>query len=462
MAGIFKAYDIRGIYNETASGMQTEQISPQVAWRFGRIAGDTEVGIWPESGPILIGWDMRDSSPVLAAMMAAGLRAAGREVRIGGLMTTPMQYWYNRKLDTAGSVQITASHNPEGYNGFKVSGRDAVPIGYDSGLHTVESLWQEYHTETPASVQELAEAPDLRPEYLYFIASHWPADQQFSLAYDCGNGMAGYDTPQLLEQFPRITAYGMYTELDGTFPHHEANPLDYSTLVDLRDFLAKEKRYDLGVVFDGDGDRAIFLAGDGSIILPDALTAFLAESLLAEEPGAAIVYDVRMSQAVADSVRKNKGRPIRSKVGHAFMKQVMREENAVFGGEVSCHFYFRDLGFTDSAIYAMVLGIKYLTERNISPLDLNRLYAPYPKSEEINFKVSDPQATIKDIAALYPAEQCDDLDGLNVTEENGWFSLRASNTEPVLRLNAEWTGTGRESALQEYLAAIKEKIKTYS
>lgn len=431
MAGIFKAYDIRGIYH--SSGDEIDSLSPHQVWRIGQAMGVAK--IWPD-GPVMISRDMRASSPQLTAWLAAGLRASGRTVRFGGLMTTPMHYWYNRHWQVAGSVQVTASHNPGAYNGLKTSGPGAVPIGYDGGLNRVEASL-DFTTKMPDAVDALTEPSDLLDAYLAFLIAAGPEPEApVRILADTGNGMAGLDLPALLARTSWLQGDILFPELDGTFPNHEANPLDFRTLTTLQTKL-REGTYDLGVAFDGDADRAIFLAGDGSIITPDAWTAFIAEQRLIDDPGAAIVYDVRMSRQVARIVKQRGGRPCRERVGHSFMKQRMREEDASFGGEVSCHFYFRELGYTDSAIHALLTGCRYLRRTGIAPGDLNRLYLTSKKSEEINFRVPDTQKILQHIADRYAPEQCDYVDGLTVTLQDGWFNLRASNTEPVLRLNAE-------------------------
>ena len=465
MAGIYKAYDIRGIYSpEDKPGM----LSPTTAYRIGAALGAP--GIWP-AGEILVSHDMRDSSPAIVAALTAGLRSAGRRVRQGGQMTTPMHYWYNRRWKVAGSVQVTASHNPAAYNGLKVSGPEAAPMGYDSGLQEVERRVALSTDSIPAAHAQVpaVEAEALLADYADFLASI-DVRATWRLCIDAGSGMAGYDLPSILGMFPRIQWQGLCMEPDGNFPYHEANPLDYETLHMLQAELRKGT-YDLGIAFDGDADRAIFLTGDGTIIKPDALTAFLAESFLleAQQRGEdmaqqAVVYDVRMSDSVARCVQATGARAIRGKVGHAFMKKLLKENHAVFGGEVSCHFYFGDLGNTDSAVYAMLKGLYFFEQRGIRPAELNELYAPYPKSEEINFKVADAQAAMQAVAQHYlrsvPDARSDELDGVTIWLTDRWFNLRASNTEPLLRLNAEITDrNATQRDLDKFVAEISGQIQ---
>lgn len=463
MAGIYKAYDIRGIYS---SEDQPGQLSPATAYRIGMALGAP--GIWP-AGDVLVSHDMRPSSPVIVAALTAGLQASGRQVRQGGMMTTPMHYWYNRRWQVAGSVQVTASHNPAAYNGLKVSGAEAAPMGYDNALREIERRVAASATPIPACpAPEGVDSARLLADYAEFL-SEIDVRQSWRLCIDAGSGMAGYDLPAILSEFPRIQWQGLCMEPDGNFPYHEANPLDYETLHMLQAEL-RHGRYDLGVAFDGDADRAMFLTGRGTIIKPDALTAFLAESFLlrAQQRGEdmtrqAVVYDVRMSDSVARCIEATGARAIRGKVGHAFMKQLLKDHGAVFGGEVSCHFYFGDLGNTDSAIYAMLMGLHFFEQRSVRPEELNDLYAPYPKSEEINFKVADAQAAMQAVAQHYlrsvPGARMDELDGVTVWLTDRWFNLRASNTEPLLRLNAEITDrNATQRDLDAFVAEISDQI----
>ncbi len=469
MTGIFKAYDIRGIYH--GNGYSIDKLTPAMAYKIGyALAKDSE--LWP-AGQVLVSIDMRESCAPLSQALAAGIADGGREVLYGGMMSTPMHYWYNRKWQVAGSVQITASHNPAEYNGFKISGHGALPLGYDSGLNRIEKGIHQ-SPELPETLPPLPATPQpehmLLQTYVEFLQQKAP-QQNWNICIDTGSGMAGYDSPMLLDALSAVQWDGLCLELDGDFPFHEANPLDYSTLTMLQDALRNGK-YDLGVAFDGDGDRAIFLDGKGNIIRPDALTAFIAESYVLEQldmgiaPGdISIVYDVRMSAFVREVIAKLGANPIQSKVGHAFMKQVLRDNDAIFGGEVSCHFYFRELGCTDSALYATLEGLRFMEKRGMRPEQLNDCYGPYPKSEEINFRVNDAQLVMQQMLAHFTQTQqpqVDKTDGITLQFDQRWFNLRASNTEPVLRLNAELNAPdATENQLQQWideLAALIEKL----
>lgn len=436
MAGIFKAYDIRGIVGEA--------LSPEVAYLIGRgLAAQVFAG----AGPIALTHDMRTHSPQLFDELSRGLRDGGCDTLEIGLAPTPMSYWAINHFDAAGGVQVTASHNGPQYNGFKVSGPKAAPLDYSTGLDKVEAFVLEAQKNGAPAVEKIGqknEAPGALDIYMAWMNSFAaPGSRALKLGVDCGNGMGGYFLPAFFEKFPQFTVTPLFWELDGSFPNHEADPLKPENIVDLQN-LMRAQTLDLGVAFDGDADRCMFTDENGDAISSDLITALIAGEMLSETPGGAILYDLRSSQAVPEWVEEHGGRPVRGRVGHSFMKRLLKKENARFGGELSGHYYFADCFGTDSGLMALIQILNLLSH---SEQTLSQLIAPlrrYSASGEVNFRVADVKETLAQIESHFAAlgAKLDHLDGLTVEigdiKQGGWwFNLRSSNTEPLLRLNLE-------------------------
>ena len=420
MAGIFKAYDIRGIY--------PEQLNAEMAERIGR-AFVVHTG----AKKVVIGRDMRPHSVPLFEALAKGVMAQGADVIDIGLCSTPMSYHANGKLGADGSIMITASHNPAEWNGFKLCRKGAVPISGATGIADIEALalaneWTD--AEKPGTLSTY----DIAQEYASFLRSHAKMDRKLKVVVDYANAMGSYEIAGIEDLFEIIP---MYKELDGTFPNHEANPLHTSTLDALR-AKVKETGADFGAGFDGDADRCGFVDDQGEIIPMDMFTALIAQDILSTDKGATILYDLRSSRAVPECIAEHGGRPVMSRVGHAFIKAQMREENAVFAGELSGHYYFRENFVAESQGLAMIKLANLICKENqkVSTM-VDPLRKKYVQSGEINSKVADVPAILNAIKEKYSDGNMFELDGISVEYSNWWFNVRASNTEPLLRLIVE-------------------------
>lgn len=441
VTNIFKAYDIRGKVGS--------ELNADVCGRIGQAfaswlpATDKKV--------IAVGRDMRPDSAELAAAMTEGIRAQGYTVWDIGEVTSDMIYFAVGHFGLAGGAMITASHNPGEYNGIKLCRSEAQPIGQESGLFDIRDavIANDF---TSADAQGNYETKDVVEAWIQHVLSFIDASKlsESRIAVDAGNGMAGKIFPEL-EPYVPWDVTEMYFELDGTFPNHEANPLKFETLADLIKTI-KENGLDGGIAFDGDGDRAFLVDDKGEVVPGNVMLGLLAEYFLERFPGSAILYDVRVSRAVRELIEAKGGKPIRTKVGHSFIKQIMREQNAPFGGEVSGHFYFRDNFFADSGLIAAVIGLYVANLRGKKLSEIRDQYTKYPSIPETNFVVEDKDGALSRIADAFEGAEFDRLDGLTVTLANGdWFNVRASNTEPVLRLNAE-------AGSQESLDQLVEKV----
>ncbi len=424
---IFKAYDIRG----KVGSELTADVSNRIGQAFARWLPASD------NPTIAVGRDMRPDSAELAAALIEGVRAQGYNVIDIGEVTSDMIYFVVGHYGLAGGAMITASHNPGEYNGIKLCRDNARPIGQESGLFEIRDavIANDFTAaETQGSIESRDAIEDWIKHTLSFIDASKLREQR--IAVDAGNGMAGKIFPEL-EPYVPWDVTEMYFELDGTFPNHEANPLKYETLTDMINVI-KENGLDGGIAFDGDGDRAFLVDETGTVIPGNVMISLLAEYFLDKFPGSAILYDVRVTKSVRELIERKGGRPIRTKVGHSFIKQIMREEDAPFGGEVSGHFYFRDNFFADSGLIAAVIGLYVagLTGKKLS--EVREHYTVYPTIDETNFVVDDKDAVLARIEQAFEGADIDRLDGLTLTFENGsWINVRASNTEPVLRLNAE-------------------------
>jgi phosphomannomutase len=436
-ASIFKAYDVRGLVGS--------EITPDFTFATGSAFARFLKGE-REPGTVVIGEDMRPSSPELADAFSAGITSQGLDVIRIGLASTDMLYFAAGKLNLPGAM-FTASHNPAAYNGIKMCLSGARPIGKESGLLLIEKYVNE-GSPIPLSqvgVERNQEMLEAYVDHLLQLVS-LSGGRKLKIVIDAGNGMAGYTAPAV---FKKINAdvVEMYYELDGTFPNHEANPIDPENLKDLQKAVKKNKA-DIGLAFDGDADRCFLVDEKGDLVNPSALTSLIATRELAKHPGSTIIYNLISSKAVREIVEENGGTSVRSRVGHSYIKKLMAETGAVFGGEHSGHFYFRDFWRADSGMLAALHAIAALGESDRSLSDLLAPFNRYISSGEINSTVKDAVAASKEIEEIYSAKdgvELDHLDGLTVTGDTWWFNLRASNTEPLLRLNVEAT-TAKEMA----------------
>lgn len=434
---IFKAYDVRGVV--------PDQLSADMAYGIG-------VGFARFAGTplIAVGHDCRVSSPELAEGLIRGITSQGVDVALLGEITTDMLYYYSGVEQVPGVV-ITASHNPGQYNGMKFCLAGAAPVAADTGLLDIKATALD---PPPPTGDGTVTNVDALPGYIDHVLGVVDPTTYGSLriAVDGGNGMAGLALPSVFAR-TSLELIGLYLEPDGTFPNHPADPLQPENLEDLIDLMAKE-RPDLGVAFDGDADRAFFV-DDELVPLPGSTaTAIVARWFLDSNPGATIVHNLICSKAVPETVRKHGGVPVRTRVGHSFIKQVMKETDAVFGGEHSGHYYFKDNFRADSGILTMLVLLQVLSEDGRRLSELRRAYEPYAQSGEINFSVEDKTGATDAVERLYPDATTDRLDGLTVDMGDRWLNLRPSNTEPVLRLNVEAPDTPAVDDLVEQVGSI--------
>jgi phosphomannomutase len=446
MAGIFKAYDVRGIYPTEIDEARARQIG--LAFQH-ILAAD---GVRPSGQTVVVSRDMRPHSTPLTGALTEGLLEAGFDVLDVGLATTPMNYFAVGHLAAAGGVQVTASHNPAQYNGFKLSRAQAQPVSGDDGIPLLESSIASGDLPQGARRGERREGTIFDAYGEHLLAFLEPPDRPLKLAADAGNGMGTLYRP-LLER-TGVELVPLYFELDGSFPNHEANPLELENLADLCDAVRSEGA-DLGVCFDGDADRAAFVDETGEPVGSDLITALIAGALLERAPGSAIVYDVRSSRAVAEYIAERGGVPVRERVGHSFIKATLRARDGVFGGELAGHYYFRDAFFADNSLLAVIHVLNLLRRSGRAFSELVRPLRRYAKSTEINFEVADKEAMLRLLTERYRDGELDRLDGIRIDYPDWWFNVRPSNTEPLLRLVLE---AKDEAMLEKRRAELVELI----
>ncbi|WP_193614796.1 phosphomannomutase/phosphoglucomutase [Nocardioides lijunqiniae] len=432
---VFKAYDVRG----TVPDQIDEALAHATGRAYVQVVGAREV---------VVGHDMRPSSPGMAAAFAAGASAAGADVVMIGLASTDQLYFASGHLDMPGAM-FTASHNPAQYNGIKMCRTKATPIGLDTGLAEIRDLVASGE-EAPSSRTGKVYETDVLEAYAAHLLTLAPVSgRRLTVVADAGNGMAGHTAPAVfgLLGAEQVELVPMYFELDGSFPHHEANPIDEANLADLKAKVL-ETGADIGLAFDGDADRCFLVDERGHGVSPSTLTALIAARELAKHPGSTIIHNLITSRAVPEIVREHGGHPVRTRVGHSFIKATMAETDAVFGGEHSGHFYFRDFWRADSGMLAALHALAALAETDLTLSELLGEYERYPVSGEINSVVDDAAAVMADLGATYGGRDgvvTDHLDGLTVSHDDWTFNVRPSNTEPLLRLNAE----GRDEPTME-------------
>ncbi|MDP8217867.1 MAG: phosphomannomutase/phosphoglucomutase [Candidatus Theseobacter exili] len=426
MAGIFKAYDIRGVFGKDLDADDAYKIGLAIASVIGR-------------KPIAAGHDMRESYKDLFPKLVDGLTDGGADVYDVGLIETPMFNFAAVHLNTNGCVMVTASHNPAQYNGFKLCRKDAIPVSYDTGIaeierivkhETVESL----KAEKKGNVTEF----DIKEAYADHVKSFIKKISPLKIAVDAGNGMAGMTVPLVTKDLP-LDIKPLFFKLDGSFPNHEANPLKPENLVDLQKKVLEENA-DFGVAFDGDADRVMFVDEKGDTISADLTGCLIAMEFLKNNPGEKILYDLRSSKILPEIVKEHGGISKMCRVGHAFIKRQLREENGIFASELSGHYYFRDNFFTDSALIAFFMIVNLVSSEKKPLSSLIKPLKKYYATGEINSRVSDPDSKMNEAEEAYgKGGTAYHLDGLSIDFGDWWFNIRKSNTEPVLRLNLEAT-----------------------
>jgi phosphomannomutase len=436
---IFMSYDIRGIVPDELD----ESVAEAIGAAFARMTGAASIAIMH---------DMRTSSPLLAEGFGRGAAAQGADVIAGGLGSTDMLYYASGSLGVPGAM-ITASHNPPKYNGIKLCRSGARPVGKDTGLAELQEAAERGAPAHQGRTGTIA-SRDLLPGYADFLRSLVDVSgiRPLRVAVDAGNGMAGHTVPRVLAGLP-VEVVPLFFELDGTFPNHEANPIDPANLADLQRAVL-EHGADIGLAFDGDADRCFVVDERARIVSPSVLTALTAARELAREPGATVIHNLITSRAVPEIIAEHGGKPVRTRVGHSFIKARMAETGAVFGGEHSGHFYFRDFWFADSGMLAALHVLAALGAQEAPLSQLLARYSRYVSSGEINSEVSDQRAAteaVRHAFARRPGITMEGMDGLTVTSQDWWFNVRPSGTEPLLRLNVE-------ASDEPTLAAVRDEV----
>jgi phosphomannomutase len=439
---IFKSYDVRGIVPDELD----ETVAEAIGAAFARLTGAPSIATM---------YDMRTSSPLLAEAFGRGAAAQGVDVVAGGLGSTDMLYYASGSLGVPGAM-ITASHNPPKYNGIKLCRSGAKPVGEATGLAELREMAERgvpAHQGPPGAVT----SRDLLPGYASFLKSLVDVSgiRPLTVVVDAGNGMAGHTVPGVFAGLP-VTLVPLYFELDGTFPHHEANPIDPANLADLQRAVL-EHGADLGLAFDGDADRCFVVDERARIVSPSVLTALIAARELAREPGATVIHNLITSRAVPEIITEHGGKPVRTRVGHSFIKARMAETGAVFGGEHSGHFYFRDFWFADSGMLAALHVLAALGGQDAPLSELLASYGRYVASGEINSEVTDQRAATEAVRRAFagrPGVTMEEMDGLTVTGRDWWVNVRPSGTEPLLRLNVEASDEPTLAALRDEVLRI--------
>jgi phosphomannomutase len=442
LARVFKAYDVRGT------------VPDQVDEELARAVGNAFVQVTAIEGApagVVVGHDMRPSSPAMTQAFAEGAAEAGADVTLIGLASTDQLYFASGHLGLPGAM-FTASHNPAQYNGIKLCHAHAAPVGRDTGLAAIRDLVAEGGRRSAACPGTVT-TTDVLPAYADHLLTLAPVrGRRLKVVVDAGNGMAGHTAPEVLGRVD-LDVVPLFFELDGTFPNHEANPIEPENLRDLQAAVL-EHGADLGLAFDGDADRCFVVDETGEPVGPSVLTALIAARELAKEPGATVIHNLITSRAVPEIVTERGGSPVRTRVGHSFIKATMASTDAVFGGEHSGHFYFRDFWRADSGMLAALHTLAALAEQDLPLSALLADYSRYVSSGEVNSTVADADEVLRRLGKQYAdvaGAEVDDLDGLTVTHADWWFNVRPSNTEPLLRLNVE--GVDRET-----MTAVREQV----
>ena len=439
MTGIFRAYDIRGVY--------PSELDEDTAYKIGRAFVK-----FLNVDEVLVGRDGRLSSPQLFEALTNGIMDQGANVIDIGLASTPLFYFASK--DAKASIMVTASHNPKEYNGFKFCRENAIPISSEDGILDVQKLVEENNFEDKEKGS--MEKREVLQDFISFNKSFVKTDKKFKIVLDAANGMSGFTLPKIFKEL-NVELIELYTDLDFSCPNHEANPLKYETLKDIQAKVGEEKA-DFGIATDGDGDRCVFIDEQGEIIPSDLLTALIGEQILEENPGSTILYDLRSSKIIKEVIESSGGKASMCRVGHSFIKKQMRDEDAIFAGEVSGHLYFKEHGFTESSFLAASQIMNLLAKENKPLSDLIQPLKKYSQSGEINSEVEDKDSKLEEIEAKYKDQSKEilHLDGLSMYFEDYWFNVRKSNTEPLLRLNLEADDNSTmEKKKEEILSLIR-------
>lgn len=450
IANVFGAYDVRGIY--------PTQLNDEIAYKVAR-----GLVVFLGVDQVMVGCDMRLSSPAIKQSVLRGIRDQGATAIDLGMTTTDELYFAVGKYKAPAGIMITASHNPGTYNGLKMCREEAIPLSDKTGVNAIRDMVLADNFPVPARVGQIV-TKDVLSEFIRHVLSFVNVYriEKFRIAADAGNGMAGMVLPRVATYLPSCTFLPLYFELDGSFPHHPASPIEPENMVDLQR-LVREKSADIGVAFDGDADRMFITDEKGNLIDGGTVTALVATSILRKHPGSTVVYNLICSRSVPEAIERAGGKAVRARVGHSFIKPLMRENNAIFGGEHSGHFYFRDNYFADSGLIALlhVLELMALEKKPVS--ELIKPFTTRYRSGEINTKIASHDAVrakLEEIQRAYAnrqGAQIDTLDGVTVNFPDWWFNVRGSNTEPLLRLNVEGdTLNLMERGKEEALAIIRK------
>ena len=447
---VIKAYDVRGLVGAEID----EGFVSDVGAAFASMLRGERTDASPQ---VVIGYDMRESSPMLAAAFADGVTGQGLDVICIGLASTDQLYFASGMLNCPGAM-FTASHNPATYNGIKMCRAQAKPVGEDTGLADIRDAVIAGISSYQGARGQIHDR-DVLDDYSRFLRSlvDVGALRPLRVAVDAGNGMAGHTAPAVLGAIPGLELLGLYFELDGAFPNHEANPLEPANLADLQRFV-RETGADIGLAFDGDADRCFVVDEHGDPVSPSAVTALVADRELAREPGATVIHNLITSRAVPELITRRGGTALRTRVGHSYIKALMAQTGAIFGGEHSAHYYFRDFWGADSGMLAGLHVLAALSEQSRPLSELMSDYQRYAASGEINYRVDDAPACVDAVVSSFASQtvSVDHLDGVTVDLGDGaWFNLRTSNTEPLLRLNVE-ARTSNE--VTKIVAQAAEKI----
>lgn len=437
---IFKAYDIRGTY--------PDQIDAGNAFKIG-----AAMVRFLDAKRLVVGRDMRTMAPEIQGAMIDGMLSQGCDVVDVGLASTPMVYYAIGKIECDGGVAVTASHNPKQYIGFKMCRAGARPLSGDTGIKDIQQLVEAGDLQ-PVAEKGKRDQVNLMDAWCDHIAGFAKDIKPIKVCVDYANGMGANESPKIFERIPGLEIIPMFQELDGTFPNHEANPLKESNLDVLRDAV-KAHGAALGLSFDGDADRCAFVDEDGRTVLADLITVILARGFLERHPGKGIIYDLRSSKVLPEEVARLGGRPVRERVGHSFMKETMRKEDCIGGGELSGHFYFAENFYTDCGVLAAIEVLNQLSKEGRSLKQAADELRKYHGTGEVNFKVEDKAAKMKAVEQRFSDGKIDFLDGITVTYDDWWTNVRPSNTEPFLRMCLE---ADTRALMEEKRAALIEVL----
>jgi len=427
---LFKAYDIRGIYPEEIN----EQVAFSIARAYSSFLSET-LHRDTRTMAVVVGSDARVSSPALVREVLRGLSESGLAVIDIGEVSTPVFYFAVKHFRVQGGLMVTASHNPARYNGLKLTREESIPIGGDSGLQDIK---QRVESDKFVEIKEkgVVRKEDIWRAYVEHVVVDYEISDRLKVVIDAGNGMAGKVVPKLLPYIKGIKTTKLFFDVDFTFPNHEANPIKEENMRALQ-AMVRDTTSHIGIAYDGDCDRIGFVTEEGITVRGDIVTALIARELLREHPGATILYDLRSSHVVKEVIEGRGGRAIETRVGHAFIKERMRKEGALFAGELSSHFYYQDEGYVENGDKTMLLMLRLLSQSGKKLSELVKPLLKYFHSGEINSEVSDIPTVLDKLKITYPDAKQYNLDGLTVRYHDWWFNVRPSNTEPVLRLNLE-------------------------